>query len=484
VRIHTASSRFAITLALGLAAAAPAVTATEVRLTSALWPDRSVDVTLAPTERASKEARAEATVKAIDTQVRVEASWKKLQPALLFGGDVTTYVLWAVTRDGLVENLGELPVRDDSGSATFQTGQKAFGLLVTAESYPGVTGPSELVVFASGAPDSKAAPATPFAFSGLGPAPKANNPTISNMSWTSKDPVSLAQAQKILEIARNLKASEVNPKAMQEASVALAQAANSARGGSRSAVEDYSRRASSLASEAIRDTNKVAAAAKTAAEKAAQEANTAAEKAALEQRVAVTRQEGEATAAGLKSQIDQIAAERNALAMEKAALEKQRADLEAERDALAKRLGGALDRVSSFSKTGRGMMMSLGDISFDVGQATLKTSTQVALGKLAGVLLMLPDQNIRIEGFTDSTGSEETNRKLSAARAKAVRDFLEEQGVSAGRMTYGGYGPANPVASNDTAAGRAKNRRVEITLAEGQIEATPGGVEAASAPPR
>jgi len=271
---------------------------------------------------------------------------------------------------------------------------------------------------------------------------------------------------------------------MQEASVALAQAANSARGGSRSAVEDYSRRASSLASEAIRDTNKVAAAAKTAAEKAAQEAKTAAEKAALEQRVAVTRQEGEATAAGLKSQIDQIAAERNALAMEKAALEKQRADLEAERDALAKRLGGALDRVSSFSKTGRGMMMSLGDISFDVGQATLKTSTQVALGKLAGVLLMLPDQNIRIEGFTDSTGSEETNRKLSAARAKAVRDFLEEQGVSAGRMTYGGYGPANPVASNDTAAGRAKNRRVEITLAEGQIEATPGGVEAASAPPR
>ena len=301
------------------------------------------------------------------------------------------------------------------------------------------------------------------------------------MAWTSKDPVSLAQARKILEIARSLKASDVNPRAMQDASVALAQAANSARGGSRSAVEDYSRRASSLASEAIRDTNKAAAAAKTAAEKAAREAKTAAEKAALEQKVAVTRQEGEATAAGLKAQIDQIAAERNALAMEKAALEKQRVDLEAERDALAKRLGGALDRVSSFSKTARGMMMSLGDISFDVGQATLKTSTQVALGKLAGVLLMLPDQNIRIEGFTDSTGSEETNRKLSAARAKAVRDFLEEQGVSAGRMTYGGYGPADPVASNDTASGRAKNRRVEITLGEGQIEATPA---ASRRPPR
>jgi outer membrane protein OmpA-like peptidoglycan-associated protein len=471
--------------------AAPPVRAAETRLTSALWPDRSVDVPLEATGRVSKEARVEATVKATGTQVRVEVSWKHLQPALLFGGDVTTYVLWAVTRDGLVENLGELPVRDDSGDATFQTGQKAFGLLVTAESYPGVAGPSELVVFASGPPDSKSAPATPFTYSGLGPAPKSNNPTISNMSWTSRDPVSLAQARKILEIAQGMNASDVNLKAMQDAAVALAQATNSARGGSRSAVEDYSRRASALASEAIRDTNRVAAAkaaadaaAKTAAEKAAREAKAAAEKAALEQKVAATKQEGEATAAGLQAQIDQIAAERNALAMDKAALERQRADLEAERDALARRLGGALDRVSSFTKTGRGMMMSLGDISFDVGRATLKTPTQVALGKLAGVLLMLPDQNIRIEGFTDSTGSEETNRKLSAARAKAVRDFLEEQGVSAARMTYGGYGSADPVASNDTAAGRAKNRRVEITLGEGKIEATPGGVEAPSGPSR
>ncbi|MFI5180538.1 MAG: OmpA family protein [Thermoanaerobaculia bacterium] len=490
----------ALTLALGTFSAA--ATAAQVAMTSAVWPEKSVDVTLVPTERNSKEARAEATVKASGSQVRIGASWKNLQPALLFGGEVTTYVLWAVTRDGLTENLGELPVRDDSGSATFQTGHKAFGLLVTAESYPGVSAPSELVVFTSGAPDSKDAPATPFSFSGLAPAPKANNPTIANMSWTSRDPVSLVQAMKILEIARQLKAADVNPKAMEDASVALAQATNSARGGSSSAAEDYSRRATALASEAIRDANRAAAAARTAAEKAASEQKTAAEKAAmaskaaaekaviaskaaaekaaLEQKVATTKQEGEATAASLKAQIDQIAAEKSALAGEKAALEKQRTDLEAERDALTKRLGGALDRVSSFQKTGRGMMMSLGDISFDIGKSTLKPPTQVALGKLAGVLMMLPEQNIRIEGFTDATGSEETNRKLSAARAKAVRDFLEEQGVSAGRMTYGGYGPANPVASNDTAQGRAKNRRVEITLGEGKIEATPGGVEATS----
>lgn len=508
----------AVTLAPGLAALAPAATAADIRMTSALWPEKSVDVTLLSTERASKEARVEATVKASGSRVRIEASWKGLEPALLFGGDVTTYVLWAVTRDGLTENLGELPVRDTSGSATFQTGQKAFGLLVTAESFPGVAAPSELVVFVSGPPDSKSAPATPFSFAGLGPAPKANNPTISNMSWTSKDPTSLAQATKILEIAREMKAAEVNPKAVEEASVALAQATNSARGGSRSAAEDYSRRATALASEAIRDANRARLAAekaamaskaaaekaaaeqraaaekaamasraaaekalleqKAAAEKAALEQKAATEKAALEKKVAATREEGAATAASLKAQIDQIAAERNALAGEKAALENQRAELKAERDALARRLGGALERVSSFSKTARGMMMSLGDISFDIGKATLKTPAQVALGKLAGVLLMLPEQNIRIEGFTDATGSEETNRKLSAARARAVRDFLEEQGVSAGRMTYGGYGPANPAAPNDTTQGRAKNRRVEITLGEGKIEATPGGFEA------
>lgn len=77
--------------------------------------------------------------------------------------------------------------------------------------------------------------------------------------------------------------------------------------------------------------------------------------------------------------------------------------------------------------------------------------------------------NLRIEGYTDSAGSDELNQRLSRERAESVRSFLEKQGVAAGRMTAVGYGPKFPVADNATPEGRAKNRRVEIVLAEGVV---------------
>jgi outer membrane protein OmpA-like peptidoglycan-associated protein len=71
---------------------------------------------------------------------------------------------------------------------------------------------------------------------------------------------------------------------------------------------------------------------------------------------------------------------------------------------------------------------------------------------------------LTIEGYTDSTGSEETNQKLSEQRAEAVETYLIGQGLSADSVTSKGLGQANPVAGNDTAAGRSKNRRVEIVV--------------------
>ncbi len=82
---------------------------------------------------------------------------------------------------------------------------------------------------------------------------------------------------------------------------------------------------------------------------------------------------------------------------------------------------------------------------------------------------LFPKINLRIEGYTDSTGSDELNQRLSRERAESVRGFLEKQGVAAGRMTAVGYGPKFPVADNATPEGRAKNRRVEIVLAEGVV---------------
>lgn len=70
----------------------------------------------------------------------------------------------------------------------------------------------------------------------------------------------------------------------------------------------------------------------------------------------------------------------------------------------------------------------------------------------------------KIEGYTDCTGGADYNRELSDRRANAVRTSLVGMGISSDRITIHGYGQASPVASNDTAAGRQSNRRVEIVL--------------------
>ncbi|MDY6797871.1 MAG: OmpA family protein [Pseudomonadota bacterium] len=105
-----------------------------------------------------------------------------------------------------------------------------------------------------------------------------------------------------------------------------------------------------------------------------------------------------------------------------------------------------------------------GNITFDVNQSTIKPSFQDTLESVAVVLKEFDKTSIRIEGHTDSTGSRDYNQLLSERRAGAVRDFLLDQGIDASRTRAVGYGPRQPIASNDTAAGREQNRRVELTL--------------------
>jgi outer membrane protein OmpA-like peptidoglycan-associated protein len=101
--------------------------------------------------------------------------------------------------------------------------------------------------------------------------------------------------------------------------------------------------------------------------------------------------------------------------------------------------------------------------------ASLKPEAQLKLAKLTGVLTVFPNLNLRVEGYTDSTGTDAINDKLSRDRAASVQQFLQGQGIVGSRITSQGYGSQHPVASNDTKEGRAKNRRVEIVLAEGVV---------------
>ena len=112
----------------------------------------------------------------------------------------------------------------------------------------------------------------------------------------------------------------------------------------------------------------------------------------------------------------------------------------------------------------RGIVLTVGDVLFDVGQATLKPGAITEITRLAQFLQENPDRAVRIEGHTDSTGSIETNLVLSQRRADSVANALIAAGVDPARIVPVGFGPDFPIATNATAAGRQQNRRVEVVI--------------------
>jgi outer membrane protein OmpA-like peptidoglycan-associated protein len=138
----------------------------------------------------------------------------------------------------------------------------------------------------------------------------------------------------------------------------------------------------------------------------------------------------------------------------------------------ANRLQRELEQLAA-KQTDHGMVVSLQDVLFDTGRATLRSGAQARLDQLAAVLRNYPERRVLVEGFTDSTGGEDANLALSQARADAVRVALISKGVAADRIEVRGNGEARPIASNSTAAGRQLNRRVEVVFsdARGQFAA-------------
>ncbi|MEP6881152.1 MAG: OmpA family protein [Dokdonella sp.] len=115
-------------------------------------------------------------------------------------------------------------------------------------------------------------------------------------------------------------------------------------------------------------------------------------------------------------------------------------------------------------QTERGLVVTLGDVLFEVDRAAIKPGATRALDQLAEALRSDPNASITIEGHTDSTGSREHNMDLSTRRMDSVRAYLVTHGVEPGKITGRGLGPDYPVASNDTESGRQQNRRVEVIV--------------------
>jgi OmpA-OmpF porin, OOP family len=119
-------------------------------------------------------------------------------------------------------------------------------------------------------------------------------------------------------------------------------------------------------------------------------------------------------------------------------------------------------------KTERGLVLTLGDVLFDTGQATLKPGAYGTLDRLAIALREKSARKVLIEGHTDNVGSDESNRGLSERRAQSVQSALIQRDVPRSQITALGKGENFPIASNDSADGRQSNRRVELIFTEDQ----------------
>ena len=205
-------------------------------------------------------------------------------------------------------------------------------------------------------------------------------------------------------------------------------------------------------------------------------AKLAAERARAEQEVARLREEQqklamageqaltEAQAARLRDEQDKLAA----LAAEQARAEqaeRELARLRAEHEKSKAELTATLSRLAKVREDARGVIVTLpGNIYFNFNKADVKPAMHMQLTKIAKALAVVPDQHLLIEGHTDSDGSNEYNQSLSESRAQSVRQILLDGGIPSERIEIKGYGESKPIADNDTSAGKAQNRRVEIVL--------------------
>jgi outer membrane protein OmpA-like peptidoglycan-associated protein len=475
------------------------------------------------------QARGEARVESKRGAIRIQAQFDRLEPASRFGPEFLTYVLWAISPEGRADNLGELLLSGQKSKVDVTEQLQAFALIVTAEPYFAVTQPSDVVVL-----ENVVRPDTIGTVEEL----DAKFDLLQRGQYTmiqggieppaanSRLPLGLLEARNALKIVKAAGAEQYAADTFRKASE-LVQTAESglAQKRDKRAVEAAAREAVQTAEDAriitmkrreqerLEQERQAAAerearakAQAEAAERARLEAQLAAERAAREKAEA----EAARAAALVQQQAAQAAAEKARLAAEQAAREKaeaeaaraaalaqqqaaqaeaerarkqaEEADLarqkaESEKAELRKRLLDQLNSVLQTTDSARGLIVNMSDVLFDTGRYTLKPAAREKLAKISGIVLAHPGLNLQVEGHTDSVGTTEYNQLLSEQRASSVRDFLVQQGVSPASVTAFGFGESQPVATNDTAEGRQRNRRVELVVTGDVI----GGAEASEA---
>jgi len=426
---------------------------------------------------ASGEAKVEAKKSGTDISLKLTG----MPAPTSLGPEFLTYVLWTISPDGSTANQGEIPI-DKNGqgkldaTAQFQT----FAMIVTAEPYFAVELPSEVVVLENDTKKNtkgKIYPDNNFKLMKRSQYAKEGNPMALTPDLKAA-PLDIYEARNAVAIAKSKGAEKYAPEIFSKASTSLQMAENSLASkaekkvivtNSRQTIQfaEDARLLSSQRQEAERIQREKDAAAAEAAAKAKSEAEAQAAAEAKRQaeltaaKEAQLKAEAEAKAA---QQQAAAAAEQARLQAKEQAAKDEAARAQAQTAALRAQLLKQLNDVLQTSDTSRGLVVNMADVLFETGKYNLSQDAQLKLAKLSGIIQAHPGLNLGIEGYTDTTGSDEFNMKLSQQRADAVRQFLMTQGLSGDVITSKGFGPTNPVADNGTAAGRKANRRVEIIV--------------------
>ena len=473
-------------------------------------------------------AHGEAKVESKKGYIEIEVEFRNLAEATQFGAEYLTYVLWAITPEGRTSNLGEILRSGTSGKLDVTTELQAFGLVVTAEPYFAVSRPSDVVVMENIVrPDTLGKIELVDAkYELLQRGQYEHLVNALDLKVNRKMPLELYEARNAINIARTSGADRYATETFQKAEADLRQAeeyrarnagtkpvtmtarqavqtAEDARAiavkrqdddllaaerqagadrqasaeSGRAAAESETSRVTREAAEARSKAEREAALLKRANDAQSADARAEAERLRRDnevQRVAALaeadrlKQQIDAQRASSQSEADRLKLESDAkLAAAQSDLDRaarDRTQAEAERAELRAKLLLQFNAILQTRDTARGLIVNLSDVLFDTAKFSLRPEAREKLAKVAGIVSGHPGLRLDVEGHTDNVGGDDYNQNLSEQRGSSVRDYLTQQGMQQGSVSTRGFGKTQPIASNDSAAGRQQNRRVELII--------------------
>ena len=457
-------------------------------------PKGKLRVQLAGTTRTPR-ANAGAEVLRMRGLTQVEIELDDMVPAYLLGADYTTYVLWAVTPEGQVENMGEFLLSGSRSKLRATTRFETFAMFITAEPHFAVSKPSRVVILENVPPKGPAAlQSTDVFFTGDSGRYYSDNqlPEAATKEY-AKQPIQLLGARRAIQIAKLAGADQFARRDVGAAEDSYAKAETAYLNGDRPTAELLGRK-SIREAERAREISEERAEAKRIRDemRAREEAIAVNERTIteyldkiddLEAQLKVSEggrvraEEGyersNDEAADLRAQLRVMQSQIDDLTDQLRQSQDRIGTAERERDAeriAAERaksfttLQQMLGSVAKVQTDARGFKVVLPDSMFDPRTGALKATAAAKLNPIAGVLLGHPSVPFLVEGYMDDRGKPEALLATSTNRAQAVSTFLANAGVAQDRFSMTGYGSASPVASNKSVAGRGANRRVELVF--------------------